>query len=256
MTWCAAVMICLGLVGGCRPSEEESKLEAQVAAFATLQENYEALGTLRAAADEMRVYIAEGELGDEETGLSPEEDAQQRQTELDAKGEEIVAAADGFAVEIVSFLNDNAPFEGEAGSEDYQTALAMKTAEDIELALEYVVRNGDYTKAIKMLESTRRVDPDNAVLLAEIDRLESLRYMDHERFDQINKGMKEAEVVSILGQVNNRNVKDYTERKIIAWFYPKEAGAAVAIFFQRRGGELLVYDKDFNAVKPALDRIE
>ena len=59
--------------------------------------------------------------------------------------------------------------------------------------------------------------------------------------------MTEAQVISALGRPLNRNIRDYPDKKVSAWFYPKgETGEAAGVFFN---ASKKVYSTDFNAVK-------
>ena len=53
----------------------------------------------------------------------------------------------------------------------------------------------------------------------------------------------------VLGPVNLRNLKEYPDRGVTAWFYLKEAGGAAGVYFRKKGGKLTVYKADFEAVK-------
>jgi len=61
--------------------------------------------------------------------------------------------------------------------------------------------------------------------------------------------MSEAEVIAALGRPLARNIRDYPEKKVTAWFYPKsDNGEAAGVFFNAKKE---VYSTDFNAVKQA-----
>jgi hypothetical protein len=64
--------------------------------------------------------------------------------------------------------------------------------------------------------------------------------------------MTQDEVRELLGQPNGRDVRDFPERGITAWFYTRDAdGRAAAVWFSReKGGVYAVYTADFNAVDP------
>jgi hypothetical protein len=73
--------------------------------------------------------------------------------------------------------------------------------------------------------------------------------MTPERFALVKKKMTEAEVVAAIGRPLTRNIRDYPEKKVKAWFYPKnEAGEAAGVFLTEKGE---VYSVDFDAVKRA-----
>ena len=124
----------------------------------------------------------------------------------------------------------------------------MKSSEDLLLAHEYIDRGGDYAKAIDILASARTVDPDNQELAAAQAEAERLRYMDEERFSRIEKGMTADDVRAELGQVKQQNVR-HAEAGQVVWLYPREDGAAAAVFFRARpDGGLEVDDTNFEAV--------
>ena len=84
---------------------------------------------------------------------------------------------------------------------------------------------------------------------------EEMRYMTEERFSQIKKKMAQSEVRKLLGPVNYRNIKEYPEREVVAWFYQKPGtegrrGHLLQGKGTRAQGDWQVYDFDFNAVKP------
>ena len=167
---------------------------------------------------------------------------------------EINQKADAFAERLVNFINEHARFEGEEPFEEVGGAILLKSSEDLVLAHDYINRGGDYAKAIEIIQSALIVDSDNATLLAELASAERLRYMDEDRWGLVEKGMTEDDVRSALGQVKHQNVRNYDERDVIAWFYPKAHGAAAAVFYRESKGQLRVYNLDFDAVKTAMER--
>jgi hypothetical protein len=126
----------------------------------------------------------------------------------------------------------------------------MKSAEDIALAQEYIDLGGDYRRAVEILETALSVDRDNPELQAAVEKAKEFRFTTKERFDQVKRGMTQDEVRALLGQVNLRNVREYPERKVVAWFYPKQGGGAGAVFFEQKGDVFVVYKIDFEAVQP------
>lgn len=70
--------------------------------------------------------------------------------------------------------------------------------------LQYVVKGGDYRRAVEILERTLEFDPDNLDALARLAEYQEMRYMAAERFTKVKRGMTEAEVEverRILGKV-------------------------------------------------------
>jgi len=255
-TWlvgAAALVLCFVVACGSSESEEGT---SQAEGWLVVQEQHAALMALRDEAAAIRAEIDAGVEGDEDTGLSPEEALLQVERRLAAKDKEIADSADEFSGGLVEFINEHAGYEGDELNEIQAAAIILKSAEDIELAREYVAKGGDYSRALDILGNTVLADPDNLELLQEVERLKSLRYMDEDRFGQVMIGMSEGEVRVLLGHVFHRNVREYEEQDTLAWFYPKEEGAAAAVFFRESGDQFKVYNMDFEAVKPALERVK
>ena len=257
MTWfVSAMVLALSFVGACGPTEEETRAEEESQEWSLLQEEHAALTAQRDELNTIREEIEAGVEGDEETGMSPEEARLQLEKRSAEKEAAVNEAADRFSNNLVEFINKYAGYEGDEQSDLQLAAIRLKSGEDIELAREYVLKGGDYKRAINILQATVMADPEYEALRQEKERLESLRWMDEERFAQVENGMTEKEVRALLGRVFHRNVKEYTEVNATAWFYPRTEGAAAAVFFRERRGEKQVYEKDFNAVKPATERVE
>ena len=155
-----------------------------------------------------------------------------------------------FGSQVVGFINEDPPIAGEPLSEVQRKAVDMKIDEDILLAREFIEIGGDYRRALSILEGLKPLAPDNTRLAEEIANAEAMRYVTEERFEAIKKGMTEDEVREVLGPVNLRNVKEYPDRNVTAWFYKRENGGAAGIYFQERKGKLVTYKFDFNAVNP------
>ena len=122
---------------------------------------------------------------------------------------------------------------------------------DIELVAEYIVKGGDYRRAIDILQVALQLDPDNAAIQAAVEEARANRYMSEERFAQAKKGMTEEEVRNALGQVNLRNIRQFEERGVVAWFYATaEGGPAAAVWFQadKKSGKLKAYQLKYDAV--------
>lgn len=256
-TWfVGAMVLALSFVGACGPSEKETRAEEENQEFSVLEEEHAALTVIRDELNAIREEIAAGVEGDETTGLSPEEALLQLEQSAADKETEVNSAADIFSTNVVEFINKYAGYEGDEQSDLQRAAIRLKSGEDIELAREYVVKGGDYKRAINILVATILVDPENEPLRQERDRLEKLRWMDEERFSKLENGMTQPEVRALLGQVFHLNRKEYKEVNATAWFYPRTEGAAAAVFFRKVRGEERVYEKDFNAVKPASERVK
>ena len=127
----------------------------------------------------------------------------------------------------------------------------MKSDEDILVAREYIEQGGDYRRAIDIYEAALAVDPDNPRLREELAKAQARRYMTPGALRPGQGGDDADEVRRLLGQPNLHNVRDYPERGVTAWFYPKDAnGAAAAVWFRKEGGTPTVYQLEFNALDP------
>lgn len=193
--------------------------------------------------------VAEGDEASAEPQLTVEE-MEQNKTDLEA---EIVRLADDFNGRLAAFLNNpaNQIIEGEPLTERQAAAVSMKSSEDLELAAEYVNKGGDYRRAIDILTVALQLDKDNAALQAALQDAEDNRYMSEERFALAKKGMTEAEVRDVLGQVNLRNIRKFDERGVVAWFYATgEGGSAAAVWFQKdkKSGKNKAYQLKYDAV--------
>ena len=152
---------------------------------------------------------------------------------------------------LVDLINAHPPVQGEPASELQQAAIRMKSDEEIVLARQFIEQGGDYQRAIDIYREALAVDPGNQRLRDELARAQARRYMTRQTFDQVKEGMEQEEVRRLLGQPNLHNVRDYPERGVVGWFYPKDAsGAGAAVWFHKEGGRATVYLLDFNALDP------
>jgi hypothetical protein len=161
------------------------------------------------------------------------------------------ALAGEFNRRLVELLNTDPPVQGEPLSERQQAALRMKSDEDILLARQFIEQGGDYERAINIYREALVVDPGNPRLREELAKAQARRYITREVFDQIKEGMEQEEVRSRLGQPNLHSVRDYPDRGVVGWFYPKDrSGAAAAVWFHKEAGRATVYLLDFDALAP------
>lgn len=152
---------------------------------------------------------------------------------------------------LVELINADPPVQGEPASERQKAAIRMKSDEEIVLARQFIEQGGDYQRAIDIYKEALAVDPGNPRLREELARAQARRYMTRETFGQVKEGMEQQEVRRLLGQPNLHNVRDYPDRGVVGWFYPKDAsGAAAAVWFHKEGGRAMVYLLDFNALDP------
>ena len=164
---------------------------------------------------------------------------------------EVDQLASEFGRRLVDYINADPPVEGQPLGRRQQEAVRMKSDEEMLQARAYVEEGGDYQRAIEIYEAALAIDPGNERLRAALSEVRRMRYMTADRFALAKKGMTAAEVRAVLGQPNLHNVRTYPDRKVVAWFYPKDAtGAAAAVWFHREKGaaELTVYMVDFAAV--------
>jgi len=197
----------------------------------------------------MKEKLQQAKAGDLEEGAEPvDQDALQAQ--IDAKNDDITTKAEKLNADLVGFINENPPIEGEPIAPTVQEAMHLKAKEDIILAKEYITEGGDYARAIQIYDDILAFDPDSQAAKDAKAEAEAMRYMDEERFAGVKKGMNRAKVRSVLGTVNLRNTRDYLEKGLIAWYYPKDGnGAAAAVYFHKKGDGYEVYKTDFNAIK-------
>ena len=255
----AAVLLAL-VVSGCGgggPSEQEKANEAE---WTWLQETRQELATKRQELVDLQEAVAaaaveeeaEDEAAEEAEGEAAEP-VEDPAAQLAALEEEVTALTEEYTSRLVGLLNADPMIEGEPPTERQLALLAMKSDEDIILAQEWIVKGGDYKRAIEIYNTALMFDPDNDKLKAALAEAETNRYMTSERFSQVKKGMSENEVRALLGQANLHNVRKYEDKGVTAWFYPtSETGEAAAVWFQpdKKTEVMTVYQVKFEAVKP------
>jgi len=161
--------------------------------------------------------------------------------------DEITTISDDMGARLAAYINADPPVVGEPLKPEQLAAVRLKSAEDIAIAKEFIELGGDYRRAIDIYNQALSIDPDNPALKAALADAEAKRFMTPERFAAIKKGMKEGDVIAALGRPLQRNIRDYPEKKVSAWFYPKsDNGEAAGVFFNDKK---TVYSTDFDAVK-------
>jgi hypothetical protein len=259
---CVAALA-LPMLTGCGPSAEEKDAaeaeQARDSEWAWLQETRDQLEALRAQRDELRNAPDPAEVPSEaqtEGEAAAAEPAAGGKTPEQLESE-IITLADEFNRRLVDFINANPPVEGEPVNEMQQAAIRMKSDEDILLARDYIQEGGDYRRAIEIYNAALMVDPEYDRLQQALEEAQGRRYMTQEAFDQVKKGMTQAEVRQLLGQPNLHNVRDYPDRGVEAWFFPKNAeGAAAAVWFEKKGDAMTAYKLDYNAISGRGDEPE
>lgn len=239
----AAAIVLLASLAACGPSEEERAATARAEAWAELEEAQAALNAKRAELEQLRARVAAPGEGDDAEALA---------AEVTALDSEIGNESDAFSQKLVNYINEAGWDLGGEMNDEQRAAFAMKSSEDMYLAQEYVIKGGDYRRAVEILERAQAVDPDNPELEARIAQYQEDRYVSAERLAEIKRGMTEAEVEGVLGKVFHSYVRDFSAEGVFAWFYPKDpeqhgTGAAVGVFFNE--SDRKVYRTDPNAVE-------
>lgn len=244
-----ALLLGLGLMA-CGGGTEVDDNSARTAEWQAIQDQHT---TLQAKRQELAALEAGGDAAD---ALDADADADAVESEGAAADpaalrKEVDELTGQLNERLVAFINSDPPVQGEPLTETQLAAIRMKSSEDMVMASEYIVRGGDYRRAMRIYEDALIVDPDNADLKQALADAESMRFMTEERFAQVKKGMTRDQVRELLGPVNLRNIRDFEDEGVVAWFYPKdERGAAAAVWFRPvRGGELSVYKFEYDAVK-------
>jgi len=235
-----ALLIPALLAGGCGAAKKEAGERRSPAADA----EWAWLEKTRATLEEQRARLAVADPSPAPTATAARE-ALRRQTltlagELDRR--------------LVALINADPPVQGQPLTERQKAALRMKAEEDVVLARQLIDEGGDYQRAIAIYKEDLAVDPGDPRLQEELAKALARRYMTREAFAQLKKGMSQDEVRGLLGAPNPHSVRDYPERGVVGWFYPRDAsGAAAAVWFARNeghDGRYSVYLFDFDALKP------
>lgn len=220
--------------------------EAAEAEWALLSEADAKLDTLR------EELAALKEAANAEPVEGEEAPAEDLTSQIDEKKSEIESTAGNFLERIANYLNEIDPmFADEPASERQLAVIRMKGDEDILLGKEWIEKGGDYRKAISIFTDALELDPDNEGLKSALASAEEMRFMTEERLSQVTKGMTPDEVKELLGPVNLRNIREYPERKVVAWFYPvNEQNEASAVWFRKnKADESVVYRTNFEEVR-------
>lgn len=253
----AALVATLSLAACGGTSEEDRQVERQ-AHLAELEQQKAELDALREELARKEDRLRQAQAGDppgdppegEEAEEGEEVDAEQLQAEIEQTDSQITTMAEDLNSALVEFINADPPIEGEPLTEVQEQAFDLKAQEDMALAGEYIAEGGDYRRAIRIYEDILAFDPDNEQAQRALEQAQAMRYMDPERFAQVQEGMTKAQVADAIGPANLRNRKDYPEEGVQAWYYPKsEAGDAAAVWFREEDGQWVVYNTEFDAVE-------
>ena len=248
--WISLPVITLAVFGLACGGGESALQEARQEDMAALEELKTALDTKRDELNASREQLEDAEMPAEGEGEEAADPAALKAT-VDGLEKEVTQMTDDLGMKIVDYINSAGLVQGEPMPEDVLAVIRMKSGEDMVIAEEYIVRGGDYRRAIEIYTQALILDPDNPDLKSALAAAESDQYMTEERFAVVDSGMTEKSVRDMLGAVNPRNVRDYPERDVIAWFYRKEDGGAAAVYFQKNktSGMYESYKADFNAVE-------
>lgn len=237
----------------CAGGDEDAARDAErQASLEELAQQQQELQDARQELAELKVRLVEAEAGDLPAG--EEVDLTALRTEIEQKDAQITTMAENLNQGLVDFINDDPPVEGEPIDPLVERAFAMKAEEDVALAREYITVGGDYARAISIYDDILSFDPDNPTAQEAKAEAERLRYMDEERFAQIEKDMTQAQVEQAIGPANSRNRREYPDQGVLAWYYPKNgAGDAAAVWFRKKDGTWVVYRTEYNAVEAQKD---
>ncbi len=236
-----SVVALFAALAACGPSEEERVSAARADAWAELEEDQAALKAKREELSALRARAAAPAEGEDAEALAAEVEALDGQAGDDA---------DAFNQKLVNYINEA---EWELGGEmtpEQRDAFGMMSAEAMYTAEEYVVKGGDYRRAVDIIERAMANDPENPALQERLAQYQADRYVGAERLDQVKNGMTEAEVEGILGKVYNHNQRSFPDGRF-AWFYPKDPeehgdGAAAGVYFNQARE---VFRKQWEAVE-------
>jgi tetratricopeptide (TPR) repeat protein len=230
-------------LSGCSPRRQDPAATGRTAAG---ESEWKWLRSAKQALDGRRAQLAQLRTANARSAAAPPAVA----ASMAALEKEVAARSDELGRRLVDFINSDPPVEGEKLAGRRLEAVRMKSDEDIAAAHEFIERGGDYRRALEIYEAALAVDPDNPRLQQELASARSRRYMTAERFGQAEKGMTLDQVRDLLGQPNLRDVREFPDRGIVAWFYARDAaGRAAAVWFARDNGVFTVYLADFHAIE-------
>lgn len=249
----AAALTLLPLAGCSSGENEAAAVDAERGAMLEqLEQQQQEVQQVRQDLSDLRERLAQAEAGELPEG--EEADPTELRTQIEQKDAELTDKAGALNQALTEFINADPPIEGEPIPEATAAAITMKVDEDILLAREYITAGGDYARAITMYDNILAYAPEHPNVLEAKAEAERLRYMDEERFSQVEEGMTEAQVEEILGKTNPRNRRNFDDVGRAAWYYPKSPdGDAAGVMFRQRNGRLEVYDTNFDAVPKPTD---
>ncbi len=245
----ATVLFALASLSACSSKEDKEAEDqaARAARLGELQQQKQQLDTERQDLAQKKDRLAKAKSG--ELAEGEQVDAEQLQSDIQQQESAIGDKADKLNQELVDYINAAAPAEGEPMSPDEQTAIHIKSDEDMVLAKEYITAGGEYARAIGIYQDILKFDPDNQDVKAALAQAEADHYMDQDRFSQVKKGMTDRQVQEILGPATSANRREYPEKNVVAWYYPKSPeGDAAAVWMRKKDDHFEVYQTQFDAV--------
>lgn len=240
---CLLVILTLAACGNSEVKENQAKAAKTATDWAGLQQKKQQLDAKRQEYRQVRDMLAEAEDDASRSEL---------QTRTDALKSEVDSLTAELGSQLADFINSQEIEVGAALTEVQQQALHFNSDEAIANAQEYVDSAGDWQRAIDIYEQALESDPGYDKLKEMISNAEQMRYMTKERFDLVKKKMTQNEVRKVLGQVKLSNIREFPEKQVVGWFYPKKEGGAAGVYFRERTkgeGSWEVYEVDFEAVK-------
>ncbi|MGH9464532.1 MAG: hypothetical protein ACRD0X_02730 [Thermoanaerobaculia bacterium] len=235
----AAGALAAGLLAGCDWARGGADGAALSQEWAWLQQTQQTLDGQRAELAGLQAQAAAPD-------AAPE--VAREVAELDR---EVTAGAEEFTARLVAFLNGDPMVEGIAPSERQLAAVRMKSGEDLILAQEWIDKGGDYKRALDIYDTALALDPGNAELEAARAAAQAARWMTAERFALASQGMSQEAVRALLGQPNPNNIREYTDRGVVAWFYPtSQRGDAAGVWFEvdAETGAATAYQLEYDAI--------
>ncbi len=258
------VVFALG-IAACGGGKQKKQNAAREQQWQQLQNNKKQLDAKRQQLADLRTQLKEAEAAaNEEHGRrSKAEEASEAgkptvadlETQVKTLAKSVSGESDQFDESLVNFINAKPIIEGTPPTEIQKQAIRMKSEEDMRTAQEYITKGGDYRHAIDIYQNALSIDPDYQALKDALAKAKEERYMTKDRFEKVKRNMTADEVRDVIGQVNLYNVKDYPDKHVTAWFYPKKDGGAAGVFFRKdtNTGKLKVYASNFDAVKPQVE---
>ena len=238
-SWALAAMMVL--IGACAKPAPQAEAPAAAPAVdnASRQAEWKSIAATRTQLEHQREELASlREQSAAGAAVGPQ---------IAAARADIAKLADELTRRLAAYINADPPSPGKPMSPEQLAAVRMKSAEDLLLGRDYIDLQGDYGTAADIYQRALAIDPNNLELKRAFDEAMAKQFMTPERFAQVRKGMSQAQVIGLLGRPLGSNVRDFPEKKVTAWFYPKNAsGEKAGVFFTT---EKIVYATDFNAVK-------